>query len=136
MTNHNNILTKQEQRLPKSILEKVGLIEKINRLPRQLSGGEEQRVAIARSLVMEPKYLFADEPTGALDTTNGEVVMNMLKDAHLTNKTTVILVTHEPDYARRAERQVNLADGKIISDEILPTVIPINIPTNLIENIN
>jgi len=105
--------------LAQSILEKVGLIEKINRLPRQLSGGEEQRVAIARALVMEPKYLFADEPTGALDTVNGEIVMNMLKEAHLEKKTTVILVTHEPDYAKRAERQINLTDGKIVSDEML-----------------
>ncbi len=105
--------------LAKSILEKVGLKEKQHRLPRQLSGGEEQRVAIARSLIMEPKYLFADEPTGALDTTNGEVVMKMLKEAHEDKKTTVILVTHEPDYAKRAQRQVNLADGKIISDTMI-----------------
>ena len=109
--------------LAKTILEKVGLIEKLNRLPRQLSGGEEQRVAIARSLIMEPKYLFADEPTGALDTANGEVVMKMLKEAHLDKKTTIILVTHEPDYAKRAQRQVNLADGKIISDEMLPAMM-------------
>lgn len=105
--------------LAKTILEKVGLIEKLHRLPRQLSGGEEQRVAIARALIMEPKYLFADEPTGALDTINGEVVMEMLKEAHQEKKTTVILVTHEPDYAKHAERQVNLADGKIISDIML-----------------
>lgn len=105
--------------LAESILKKVGLSEKLHRLPRQLSGGEEQRVAIARALIMEPKYLFADEPTGALDTTNGEVVMNMLKEAHQDKKTTVILVTHEPDYAKRADRQVNLADGKIVSDILL-----------------
>ncbi len=109
--------------LAKAILEKVGLSEKLNRLPRQLSGGEEQRVAIARALVMEPKYLFADEPTGALDTVNGEVVMKMLIEAHLEKKTTVILVTHEPDYARRAQREVTLADGKIISDSLLPSQV-------------
>lgn len=105
--------------LAKSILEKVGLKEKLKRFPRQLSGGEEQRVAIARALVMEPKYLFADEPTGALDTINGEVVMNMLKEVHEEKATTVILVTHEPDYARRAQRELTLADGKIISDSML-----------------
>lgn len=113
---------KQEKKrlsLAQSLLEKVGLSEKMQRLPRQLSGGEEQRVAIARALVMEPKYVFADEPTGALDTLNGEVVMKMLKEVHEEKKTTVILVTHEPDYARRAERQVNLADGKIVSDQLL-----------------
>ncbi len=105
--------------LAQSILKKVGLTDKLNRLPRQLSGGEQQRVAIARALIMEPKYLFADEPTGALDTANGEVVMAMLKEAHSEKKSTVILVTHEPDYARRAERQISLADGKIISDLML-----------------
>lgn len=102
--------------LAQSILEKVGLKEKLKRLPRQLSGGEEQRVAIARALVMEPKYIFADEPTGALDTTNGELVMKMLKEAHEDKKTTVILVTHEPDYAKRAQRELTLADGKVVSD--------------------
>lgn len=106
--------------LAESILKKVGLGEKLHRLPRQLSGGEEQRVAIARALIMEPKYLFADEPTGALDTNNGEVVMTMLKESHQLKKTTIILVTHEPEYAKRADRQVNLADGKIVSDLLLP----------------
>lgn len=104
----------------KSLLESVGLKDKMNRLPRQLSGGEEQRVAITRALVMEPKYLFADEPTGALDTANGERVMSILKNAHEVKKTTIILVTHEPDYAKRAEREITLADGKIISDQLLP----------------
>lgn len=110
---------KVQLELAMSILEKVGLNKKMHRLPRQLSGGEEQRVAIARALIMEPKYLFADEPTGALDTVNGEVVMKILKESHSEKKMTVILVTHEPDYARRAERQINLADGKIVSDVLL-----------------
>ena len=110
---------KDRLQLAESILKKVGLNEKLHRLPRQLSGGEEQRVAIARSLIMQPKYLFADEPTGALDTVNGEVVMAMLQESHQKDKTTVILVTHEPDYAKRAQRQINLADGKVISDTML-----------------
>ncbi len=105
--------------LAKSILEKVGLSDKLHRLPRQLSGGEEQRVAIARSLIMEPKYLFADEPTGSLDSINGEIVMKMLKEVHNTKKTTIILVTHEPIYAKRAQRQISLADGKVILDEMI-----------------
>jgi ABC-type lipoprotein export system ATPase subunit len=110
---------KKRQGLAKSLLERVGLKEKLHRLPRQLSGGEEQRVAIARALVMEPKILFADEPTGALDTSNGEVIMEILSEAHVQQKTTIILVTHEPDYAQRAEREVSLADGKVISDLML-----------------
>ncbi len=113
---HEEVLRKP---IALAILEKVGLIEKTHRLPRQLSGGEEQRVALARSLVMEPKYLFADEPTGALDTANGEIVMTILRDAHQNQKTTIVLVTHEPDYAKRAERQIHLSDGVIISDHLL-----------------
>ncbi len=100
----------------KSILEKVGLAEKHQRLPRQLSGGEEQRVAIARALIMEPKYLFADEPTGSLDSVNGEVVMKMLELANVEKKMTIIMVTHEMDFAKRAQRQIQLADGKIMHD--------------------
>ena len=68
---------------------------------------------------MRTDRLDADEPTGALDTVNGEVVMAMLQESHQKDKTTVILVTHEPDYAKRAQRQINLADGKVISDTML-----------------
>ncbi len=115
---------KQEQvRLEraKMLLEQFGLLEKMNRYPRQLSGGEQQRLAIARSLIMEPKYLFADEPTGSLDTANAETVMNILKETNLTQKTTVLLVTHDPDYAAMAPRQIRLADGKIVFDSYGPT---------------
>ncbi|MDR3606789.1 MAG: ABC transporter ATP-binding protein [Oligoflexia bacterium] len=97
-----------------SLLERVGLGRKLDRLPRQLSGGEQQRVAIARSLVMEPRYLFADEPTGALDSINGEAVMKMLEETNREKRTSIVLVTHEPDFAARAKRQIHLADGKII----------------------
>ncbi|PWU22061.1 MAG: ATP-binding protein [Bdellovibrio sp.] len=96
-----------------SLLEKVGLKEKMNRLPRQLSGGEQQRVAIARALVMEPKYLFADEPTGSLDTLNGDLVMKIIKEINVHQKTTVVMVTHDPDFANLADRQIRLADGKL-----------------------
>jgi len=97
----------------RSLLDRFDLGNKLQRLPRQLSGGEQQRVAIARALVMEPRYLFADEPTGSLDTANGENVMNIIEDINKRLKVTVILVTHEADYARRASRQVQLIDGKI-----------------------
>ena len=91
-----------------------GLQEKMNRFPRQLSGGEGQRVAIARSLVMDPKYLFADEPTGALDSLNGELVMKILLESNNTNRTTIILVTHDSHFANLAKQQVQLSDGKIV----------------------
>jgi len=105
---------KKRQGLAESLLEQFGLKDKMNRLPRQLSGGEQQRLAIARALVMEPQYLFADEPTGSLDTVNGEIVMNIITDANLKRKTTVILVTHDPDFANAAKRQIHLSDGKVV----------------------
>jgi len=98
------------------LLEQFGLKEKLHRYPRQLSGGEQQRLAIARSLIMEPQYLFADEPTGALDTTNAESVMNILRDCSSIQKMTVIMVTHDPDFSLMAQRQIRLADGKIITE--------------------
>lgn len=98
------------------LLEQFGLKEKFHRYPRQLSGGEQQRVAIARSLIMEPKYLFADEPTGALDTGNAEMVMQILQDCAHKHGMTVIMVTHDPDFSQMAERQIRLADGKVIGD--------------------
>jgi putative ABC transport system ATP-binding protein/lipoprotein-releasing system ATP-binding protein len=97
-----------------SLLERFGLADKLHRLPRQLSGGEQQRLAIARALVMEPRYLFADEPTGSLDSANSATVMDMLRQVNAAGRATVILVTHEPAYARFAARQIFLADGRIV----------------------
>ena len=96
------------------LLEQFGLKDKLHRYPRQLSGGEQQRLAIARSLIMEPQYLFADEPTGALDTINAESVMNILRDCSVKDGMTVIMVTHDPDFSQMAQRQIRLADGRII----------------------
>ena len=100
--------------LGESLLEQFGLKDKFDRLPRQLSGGEQQRVAIARALVMEPKYLFADEPTGALDTINGDNVMKIIINTNKINKTTVLMVTHDPDFAKEAGREIVMADGQIV----------------------
>jgi ABC-type lipoprotein export system ATPase subunit len=95
------------------LLEGFGLANKANRLPRQLSGGEQQRVAIARALVMKPRYLFADEPTGNLDSINGDSVMNVFKTVNKEHNTTVVMVTHDPDFANMAHRQIHLVDGEI-----------------------
>lgn len=95
------------------LLEELGLQDKLKRFPRQLSGGEAQRVAIARALIMKPKYIFADEPTGSLDSINGEMVMNMLLKANEELLATVVLVTHDPDFANMAKRQIHLSDGKM-----------------------
>jgi len=106
----------QEKRKPRALelIERFGIKDKVNRLPRQLSGGEQQRVAIARALIMEPKFLFADEPTGSLDTTGGDNVMKIFKEVNSVNKTTIIMVTHDPDYAKEASRQIVLADGALV----------------------
>ncbi|MGZ3789283.1 MAG: ABC transporter ATP-binding protein [Bacteriovorax sp.] len=100
-----------------ALLEQFGLKDKMQRYPRQLSGGEQQRLAIARSMIMEPQYLFADEPTGSLDTANAEIVMNILRDCSVKQGMTVIMVTHDPDFSKMAPRQIRLADGRIVSDE-------------------
>lgn len=98
----------------KFLLEEFGLKNKRDSLPSQLSGGEQQRVAIARALVMEPKYLFADEPTGNLDSQNGNAVMNLLAEANQKRKMSIIMVTHDPDFASRAARQIHMSDGMVI----------------------
>ena len=100
-----------------SLLERFGLKEKMHRLPRELSGGEQQRVAIARALVMQPKYLFADEPTGSLDSVNGATVMNIIQETNSVAGTTVVLVTHDSDFAATAKRQIHLKDGRIVQSE-------------------
>lgn len=98
----------------KELLKIVGLGEKLHRLPKQLSGGEQQRVAIARSLIMRPKYIFADEPTGNLDSINGEIVMKQLRDFSREEKTTVVYVTHDPDFAMLADYKIQLSDGHLL----------------------
>jgi putative ABC transport system ATP-binding protein/lipoprotein-releasing system ATP-binding protein len=106
---------KKRRAFAESLLEQMDLGTKLHRLPSQLSGGEQQRVAIARALVMEPKYLFADEPTGNLDSTNGDKVMQILRDINNRLNTTVIMVTHDPDYAAMAGRRIHLVDGRIMA---------------------
>jgi putative ABC transport system ATP-binding protein len=97
-----------------SWLEKVGVTDKAPRLPGELSGGEAQRVAIARAMVTEPRILFADEPTGALDSLNAEHVMELFIQTAKDHGTTVILVTHEPTIAAYADREIVVRDGQIV----------------------
>lgn len=92
----------------------IGHVRK--KLSGQISGGERQRVAIARAMVMKPKYLFADEPTGNLDSVSGEMVISIFDKINREMKTTILMVTHEPDYAARASRQIGLKDGTIEFD--------------------
>lgn len=96
-------------------LDRVGLSHRTHHLPKHLSGGERQRVAIARAVVGEPRLLLADEPTGALDTRSGEIVMEILRGLH-TAGTTVVVITHDRGVAARMPRRVSVRDGRIIDD--------------------
>jgi putative ABC transport system ATP-binding protein len=98
-----------------SALERVGMAHRAKHYPAQLSGGQQQRVAVARALVGDPLILLADEPTGNLDSKNGDAVMDLLRDLH-RNGATICMVTHDPRYAEHAERTVHLFDGKIANE--------------------
>jgi putative ABC transport system ATP-binding protein len=97
-------------------LERVGMSHRTKHYPSQLSGGQQQRVAVARAIVGKPLILLADEPTGNLDSKNGEAVMDLLKELH-ADGATICMVTHDPRYARHAERSIHLFDGQIVRDE-------------------
>jgi putative ABC transport system ATP-binding protein len=99
-------------------LEKVGMAHRVKHYPAQLSGGQQQRVAVARAVAGEPLILLADEPTGNLDSTNGEAVMDLLQQLHQAGAT-VCMVTHDPRYARNAERAIHLFDGRVVEDRPL-----------------
>ena len=101
----------------RTLLDRVGLGARTTNFPHQLSGGEKQRVAICRALVNDPKIIFADEPTGNLDSKNGAGIIDLLIQLHRERQTTLVLVTHAPDVAEHAGRIITLADGKIMTDE-------------------
>ena len=98
------------------ILTTVGLSERTTHYPAQLSGGEKQRVAIARAFATEPAVLFADEPTGNLDTRTGENIMNMMFELNKSSSTTLVLVTHDRRLAERCDREIRLDAGKLVAD--------------------
>jgi putative ABC transport system ATP-binding protein len=99
-------------------LERVGIAHRAGHRPQQLSGGQQQRVAIARALVSRPKLILADEPTGNLDTANGEAVMDLLSQAS-ADGVTVVMVTHSLAHAAQAQRSIKLLDGRVVSETLL-----------------
>jgi putative ABC transport system ATP-binding protein len=98
-------------------LERVGMSHRVKHYPSQLSGGQQQRVAVARALAGEPAILLADEPTGNLDSANGEAVMDLLRELH-RGGATICMVTHDPRYARYADRSIRLFDGRIVEESV------------------
>ena len=106
--------SERKQRVQEA-LERVGMSHRMRHYPAQLSGGQQQRVAVARAVAGDPLILLADEPTGNLDSTNGEQVMDLLRELHRAGAT-IAMVTHDPRYARHADRSIHLFDGRIVEE--------------------
>jgi putative ABC transport system ATP-binding protein len=100
------------------LLEDVDLTNRGHHYPPELSGGEQQRVAIARAMANSPKFLLADEPTGNLDSKNGQHIFDLMTDLHGKRQVTLVLVTHDHELAKRAQRQIVLKDGRVLTDEL------------------
>jgi putative ABC transport system ATP-binding protein len=105
-------------------LERVGMAHRVRHFPAQLSGGQQQRVAVARAVAGDPAILLADEPTGNLDSVNGEAVMDLLRELH-RNGATICMVTHDPRYEEHADRSVHLFDGRVVDEQ---TAIAAHLP--------
>lgn len=105
-----------EKRL-KEIIKTLGLVGREKHLPNQLSGGQQQRVSIGRSLMNDPSIILADEPTGNLDSQNGKEILELLKFSNREFNQTLIMITHDPNIAKEADRVIKIEDGKIVSDE-------------------
>ncbi|HET7565923.1 MAG TPA: ABC transporter ATP-binding protein [Gemmatimonadaceae bacterium] len=106
----------ERKRRVQEALERVGMAHRIKHYPAQLSGGQQQRVAVARAVAGEPLILLADEPTGNLDSTNGEAVMELLQELH-RGGATICMVTHDPRYAAHADRSIHLFDGRVVEEQ-------------------
>jgi putative ABC transport system ATP-binding protein len=110
----------ERRRQAKQVLERVGLADRAHHRPNELSGGQSQRVAVARALVGRPSILLADEPTGALDSESGAGVLELLRELHQSG-TTIVVITHDHEVAAMLPRQLHIRDGQIVSDDVLPT---------------
>jgi putative ABC transport system ATP-binding protein len=111
--------TAERRQKTNAALERVGMAHRAKHFPAQLSGGQQQRVAVARALSGDPLILLADEPTGNLDSKNGDAVMALLKELH-GNGATICIVTHDPRYAHHAERTIHLFDGRVVEEPATP----------------
>jgi len=112
---YRGMAARERKERVQSALEKVGMPHRAKHLPSQLSGGQQQRVAVARALAGKPEVLLADEPTGNLDSANGEAVMSLLRDLH-SEGATICMVTHDPRHAGLADRIISLFDGRVVEE--------------------
>jgi len=113
---YRSVPSSERKKMVHEALEKVGMLHRVRHYPAQLSGGQQQRVAVARALAGAPSILLADEPTGNLDSANGEAVMSLLEDLHREGAT-ICMVTHDPRYAARADRKITLFDGRVVEEK-------------------
>lgn len=115
----------EEKRMEKAkkLLESVNLGKRMNHRPSEMSGGEQQRIAIARSLVNDPEILIADEPTGNLDSTTGKTVMEILTKLHREQKKTIVVVTHDPNIAKYSQNVIHIQDGQIVANHFQDTEV-------------
>ena len=112
---YRGLSASERKRRATEALERVGMTHRMNHYPAQLSGGQQQRVAVARAVAGDPLILFADEPTGNLDSVNGEAVMELLCELH-RGGTTICMVTHDPRYTAYADREIHLFDGRVVGE--------------------
>src|SRR5437879_359530 len=115
---YRNMPAAERKKKAQEALERVGMSHRMKHFPSQLSGGQQQRVAVARALAGRPSILLADEPTGNLDSRNGEAVMELLQDLHREGAT-ICMVTHDPRFVKHAQREIHLFDGKVVAEEEL-----------------
>ncbi len=115
---YQKVPTAEREKRVQIVLERVNIAHRAEHRPQQLSGGQQQRVAVARAVVTNPKLILADEPTGNLDSANGEEVLNLLNSLN-DDGTTIIMVTHDPGHANHAGRTVNMLDGRILNENIV-----------------
>jgi putative ABC transport system ATP-binding protein len=113
---YRKVAADERRRRAQEALERVGMAHRMKHFPGQLSGGQQQRVAVARAIVGNPSIVLADEPTGNLDSRNGEAVMSLMRELH-RDGATICMVTHDPRYAKHADRTVHLFDGRVVEEE-------------------